>query len=246
MKSIALQLYTLREEAGKDFPGVLKRVADIGYKAVETAGLHGHDSKEIGKIIHDLGMQVCSSHTEMPDSGNIGRLVEEANALGNSCVVSGVGPDALSTLDACKAVADRFSKAAELLKPYGMTFAFHNHYWEFSAIDGRYAYDILLEEAPGVESELDVYWTAYAKADSVQVVSAHKSRLPLLHIKDGTLENATPMTPVGTGVVPIPEIIRATDPDVLKWLIVELDECDCDMFDAVKQSYEYLASLQDS
>ena len=60
MKPIAVQLYSLRGEAEKDFPAVLKRVADIGYKGVETAGLHGHDAGEIGKLIADLGMQVCS------------------------------------------------------------------------------------------------------------------------------------------------------------------------------------------
>ena len=37
-RKIAVQLYSLRNEAEKDFVKVLKTVADIGYVAVEPAG----------------------------------------------------------------------------------------------------------------------------------------------------------------------------------------------------------------
>ncbi len=242
MKPIAVQLYTLRAEAEKDFPGVLRRVADIGYNGVETAGLHGHDPKEIAKLISDLGMVVCSSHTDLPNPDNIGDIVETAQTLGNTRIVSGFGPDDFTTPDSCKEIAARFSLAAELLKPYGMSFGFHNHWWEFRSFEGKYAYDILMAEAPNVFSELDVYWTAFAKADPVKVVAKYKSRIPLLHLKDGTLQEGVPMTAVGSGVVPIPEIVNAADPESLEWLIVELDECASDMFEAVEQSYKYLTS----
>ncbi len=38
-RPLAVQLYSLRNEAEKDFVGVLKKVAHIGYQAVELAGL---------------------------------------------------------------------------------------------------------------------------------------------------------------------------------------------------------------
>jgi len=38
LRPLAVQLYSLREKAEKDFVGVLKKVAEIGYKAVEPAG----------------------------------------------------------------------------------------------------------------------------------------------------------------------------------------------------------------
>ena len=38
MIPIAVQLYTVRDLAAKDFPGTLKEVARIGYKSVELAG----------------------------------------------------------------------------------------------------------------------------------------------------------------------------------------------------------------
>ena len=39
-----------------------------------------------------------------------------------------------------------------------------------------------------------------------------------------------------------PSVIAAADENVLRWLIVELDRCDTDMFTAVEESYKYLTS----
>ena len=243
MKPISLQLYTVRQAAAQDFVGVLKTVADIGYKGIEFAGLHGHDPKEIARIVSDLGMQVSSSHTALPTPENVQQIVDTESELGNKRVISGVGPDDLKTVDACKAVAEKFNQAAELLKPHGMTYGFHNHWWEFDKLDGRYVYDILMQEAPGVFGELDVYWCAFGKADPVEVTARYKSRLPMLHIKDGMLiEGNHVHTAVGSGKLDMPAIIGAADPSVLEWLIVELDECDTDMMEAVRQSYAYLTS----
>ena len=43
-----------------------------------------------------------------------------------------------------------------------------------------------------------------------------------------------------SGKLNIAGIIEAADPDVLEWIIVELDACDTDMMTAVEQSYRYL------
>ena len=243
MKPISVQLYTVRDEAAKDFPGVLRTIADIGYEGVEFAGLHGHDPKEIAAIIRDLGLQVSSSHAPLPTPENVEEVVATEKILGNTRLISGFGPDDFKTVDSAKACAAKFQQAAELVKPFGMTFGFHNHWWEFFSVDGKRVYDILMAEAPDAFSELDVYWAAYGKADPAEVVSQYKSRLPLLHIKDGMLEEGKHVhTAVGSGKLDMSAIIDATDPDVLQWLIVELDACETDMMEAVRQSYVYLTS----
>lgn len=245
-KPIALQLYTLREEVypgGSDLPKVLKTVAEIGYVGVETAGLHGHDPKEIAKVAAELGITICGAHVGVPNSETVKRIADEQAVLGNTRVIGGFGPNDFETLDAIKNAAAKFQEAAELLKPYGMTFGFHNHWWEFERLRGedRYIYDILLEEAPDVFSELDVYWCAYGKADPVAVLSKHGARIPLLHIKDGMLiEGDHSHTAVGSGKLNMPAIVGAADQTVLQWLIVELDACATDMLEAVKKSYRYL------
>lgn len=243
MKPISLQLYSVRAEAEKDFKGVLKAVVDIGYKGVELAGLHGHDPSEIADFIKGLGMQVSSSHTSIPTDENVQELVDLHKIFGCDRLIGGFPPEQMSTLDKCLKAVDIFNKAADLIKPYGMKFGFHNHWWEFNEFDGKYAYDIILEKTSDCFSELDVYWTAFSGANPAEIVSKYKSRIPFLHIKDGMLQkdNMTHKA-VGSGAMDIPPIINAADPDVLEWVVVELDACETDMMEAVKQSYEYLTS----
>lgn len=67
--------------------------------------------------------------------------------------------------------------------------------------------------------------------------------MPLLHIKDGLLKEGEHIhTAVGSGKLDFPAIIGAADPNVLEWLIVELDASYGDMLLDVKKSYEYLTS----
>ena len=60
MKPIGVQLYSLRSLAQDDFVSVLKKVADIGYKYVEPAGLWNLRPREFKKIIADLGLEMIS------------------------------------------------------------------------------------------------------------------------------------------------------------------------------------------
>jgi len=81
-KPIALQLYTLREAAEKDFLGTLKAVAEIGFKGVEFAGLYGNAPKDIAKYIADLGMVACSTHSGVPDKDTLAETLDMAGTLG--------------------------------------------------------------------------------------------------------------------------------------------------------------------
>ena len=241
-KPISIQLYTVREECARDFPATLREIASIGYKGVEFAGLHGMAAKDIAALIHELGMTTSSSHVALPTRENINELVDQEKTLGNDLLISGFGPDQFKTADDCKRSAERFQEAAALTQQHGMRFGCHNHWWEFHTVDGRLAYDIVLEAAPDLQAEVDVYWVAYGKADPVDVVRRYKSRIPVLHIKDGPLEENKPHLPVGAGKMDIPAIVNAADPNVLKWLIVELDHFAGEMMMAVSESYKYLTS----
>lgn len=239
-KPLSIQLYTLREDAQKDFPAVLRMLAETGYKGVEFAGLHGHSAQEIRTLLDELGLQVSSSHVALPTPENVQQLVDTEGTLGNTRLIAGFGPNDFKTGDDCKRSAEKFQRAAVLAKQHGATFGMHNHWWEFDTVGGTLVYDYVLEAAPDMFSELDVYWAAVGGQDAAAVVAKNKSRLPLLHIKDGTLEKDAPHVAVGSGRLDMPAIIGAADPDVLEWLIVELDACATNMGEAVRQSYAYL------
>jgi sugar phosphate isomerase/epimerase len=76
---IGLQLYTLGGTIDDDVSGTLKKVADIGYKDVESAfsvkgGYYGMTSKEFAKLTKDMGLSWVSHHVigtpfKMPPGG---------------------------------------------------------------------------------------------------------------------------------------------------------------------------------
>ncbi len=242
-KPISVQLYSVRDEAAKDFPATLKKIAAMGYVGVEFAGLHNHSAKDIAKLIKDLGMVSSSAHVGLPTAENINQMVDEAKTLGYKYLITSFGPDDMKTEDGAKACVEKFAKACELVKPHGLTFGMHNHWWEFDhQFGGRTPYDVFLTEVPDLASELDIYWSTRGGADTVKVVQKWGKRIPLLHVKDGDLTEKIVHKAVGEGKVKIKPIITAADPKALEWLVVELDACDTDMLEAVEKSYKWLVA----
>lgn len=247
MKPIALQLYSLREEAEKDFVGMLKTVAEIGYVGVEPAGLCGMKPEEVRKVIDDLGMVCCSTHGPFPTLETINQRADEAAALGTEMIISGLGPKDFATSEARRISVDRLTEAASLAADAGMKFGYHNHWWEFEqalgsqGADGELPYEMILREVPGMFSELDMYWAAdFGTVDVPAIIAKYASVIPLLHVKDGPLVRDAPHTAVGAGKMDIPAAVAAADADVLEWVIVELDQCATDMTAAVRESLKYL------
>src|SRR5215217_4996416 len=61
---IAVQLYTVREEARNDYAGTLRRLAEGGARAVEFAG-YGMPIPELRALLDELGMRVAGSHVAL-------------------------------------------------------------------------------------------------------------------------------------------------------------------------------------
>ena len=59
---ICLQLYTVRTRATTDFLGTLRAIAEMGYPAVEFAGLHGHTAAEVRAELNASGIKAPSAH----------------------------------------------------------------------------------------------------------------------------------------------------------------------------------------
>ena len=240
MKPIALQLYSLREEAKADFVGVLKRVAAIGYKGVEPAGLHEIEPQEFKRIVEDLGMVISSTHSPWARADNLPATIEVLGKLGVTLVAAGYGANEFKDFDAIKATAEMVEKMDQTLRAAGITMTIHNHWCEFEKLDGRLKFEIFAELAPNVRFEMDTYWAAnFGANDPAKLVKKYAQRCPLLHIKDGTLVKDQPLLAVGSGKMDIPSVIHAAG-EATKWLVVEQDDSATDMFKCVESSYKYL------
>ncbi len=241
MKPISVQLYSLREESQEDFDGVLERLAAVGYKGVEPFALFGKTPEAFKRQVEDLGMTVSSTHHPWANRFEAQEVIDTVSALGLNRAAGGFSPDDFADMDAVKRTGDTINGLIERLRPAGIDLFIHNHWWEFEEIEGELGYHHIARLCPDLQFEVDTYWAAnFGAVDPATEVARVRDRAPLLHIKDGPLERDKAHVAVGDGRMDIAGIIAAADPDVLEWLIVELDACDTDMMTAVEGSYRYL------
>jgi sugar phosphate isomerase/epimerase len=257
---IGLQIYTLRDQIQRDLTGTLEKVAKIGYNYVELFGYRegtyfGRSIKEMRKILKKAGLNAISCHvpTGSDDSrlkgtvtNNFERAAADAKALGHEYVVCPwLSENERKTIDNYKKLANHFNRAGEICKQYGLSFAYHNHDFEFIPIKGQIPYDVLLAETDPdyVKMELDLYWIAKAGVDYQTYFNRHPARFPLWHVKDMDKTPEKGMAEVGNGVIPWKTVFASRQISGMKRFFVEQDYCKGDPFESITMSYKYLKSI---
>jgi sugar phosphate isomerase/epimerase len=239
---LALQLYSVRENLARNYKATLTQVAEMGYVGVEPAGFPGTSPDELSNLCADLGLEVCSIHTQLPLGKQKNEVIELAAELEVTRVIASTPADSFRSLDGVKALCERWNQAYETAKEHGLELGLHNHWWEFQRVGDRPAFEWLVEWLDsGVFFQVDTYWVKTGGGDCVAVLEGLGERAPLIHVKDGPCRPEAPMTAVGEGAMdfrPIVEAVRGT----AEWLIVEIDRCEGDMMAAVARSYAYLTS----
>lgn len=242
---IALQLYTVRDAAGKDFDGTVRKVAEMGYRFVETAGFPGTTPEKAAALFKQLGITVVAAHAGMPLGDAKNQILEAMEAIGKPRLVCPwASPDLMKSVDGVKKLCDQLNEANQVARANGMTFGYHNHHAEFQVVEGKTVNQWMAQYLdPSVFFELDTYWIKVAGADPVDVIKELGTRAPLLHIKDGPAAHGQPMTAVGEGVMDWQAILSASG-DMAEYWIVEMDQVAGDPLEEVRKSYQYLKGIQ--
>ena len=267
---IGIQMYTLREFGDKDLPGTLEGVKRLGYDAVEFAGYNGLAADELKRLCNELGLAIISTHYSLDNFENsIEDAVAYHKALGLPFLAipwmaADRGPGG-EKYEETKALIEA---SAAALKEAGIQMLYHNHDFEFTALeDGTLAIDRLYQDIPDLLPEFDTCWVKYAGYDPVKYINAYKGRTPVIHLKDyvghkdtkpayalidkdgkavGGDEAETKtfaFRPVGQGIQDIPAIVRAGIASGCGAFIVEQDDCYGDAWGAAEQSLQYLRSI---
>jgi sugar phosphate isomerase/epimerase len=240
---IGLQLYTVRGEMKRNFGETLARIAAIGYREVEFAGLFGHSAKTVRAALKHNGLVAPSSHVEIPVLGKPwDKTIEDALTIGQSYIITSWIDEKYRTLAGYKAIAALFNRAGERAKHFGIQFGFHNHDFVFKPIDGQMPYDILLNETDPslVAMQMDVYWIRKGGQDPAAYFRRYPGRFVSLHIKD--MDARGGMADVGKGVIPWRDILRMRSLAGVKHIFVEHDE-PADPFRSITDSFRYLRAL---
>lgn len=175
MKNVGLQLYTVTNAMDTDLDATLKRIAEIGYKDLESAftrkgGFYGLTAKEFAAKAKGYGLSWRAHHVggapfkmpagAKPPVGADGKpmvfpamknLRNHYQEVVDSATEGGVkylvcSSTPIDTLDEIKLSIETFNKTGEACKKAGIGFAFHNHTKEFDRIEGKVPYEMFLSE----------------------------------------------------------------------------------------------------
>jgi sugar phosphate isomerase/epimerase len=224
---ISLQLYTVREHTARDMPGTLRRLAEIGYTAVELAGFGGLTPRELRGNLDELGLRASGAHVPLDAwETDPSSVIADMHTIGSShAIVPIAPPDRRATEDSVARLADSFNRWGGLCRAEGLTFSYHNHDFEFAPLGDATMWDVLVRETDPdlVHLELDLYWIKYGGTDPETVLRDVGDRVPLVHLKDMAPDETRSDLPVGEGTMPWPQLLAAADKKNVEWFVAEQD-----------------------
>jgi len=239
-KPLSVQLYTVRDALAADPAAALERLAGIGFTTVEPFGLV--DFRDTyAELLPRFGLTPSSAHVTLVGA-DIVPVIQAAKAVGVTTIIDPfIHPDKWLTSDDVVASAEALNAVAEIAAEEGITVGYHNHWWEYEAMDGATALEAFADNLdPSVVLEVDTYWTQVAGQQASDVLTRLGSRVQFIHVKDGDISRDNlKQTAVGGGRMPVLEVLAAA-PQAVR--VVELDDFDGDVFDALADSVAFLTA----
>lgn len=243
-----LQLYTLRDVLPDDPQGVLRQVAEAGYKQIESyegpMGMFwGMGHTGFNQFLDDLGMTMISSHANVFE--DVERKVNEIAEIGGEFLVCPwIGPQ--ETLDDFRKTADRFNEIGQIAQKAGIRFAYHNHDYSFEELEGELPQDVLMQQTDPnlVEFQMDIYWVVAAGEDPASWIRKYPNRFTSSHVKDYAKGDEPESTVLGTGTIDFPPLLKLARENGMEYFIVEQEAyTGTTPLDAVRENASYMKKL---
>jgi len=222
----ALQLYSVRNECAKDLPGTVTAVAKMGYRAVEFAGYHGRDAKELRQLLDDVGLKCCGTHIGLDTllGDNLPKTIEFNRILGNPFLIVPSLPEQYrKSRQAWQEAADLFNELADKVKPNGMRVGYHNHSIEFKPLEGELPWDTFFSRTKKeVAIQFDTGNAMEGGGDPVVFLKKHPGRVASVHVK--LFSKAKPNALIGDDELPWKEIFDLCETVAgVEWYIMEYE-----------------------
>ena len=226
---IALQLYSLRNEAAQDLMGVLEKVAAMGYDGVEFAGYHGHEPEAIRRRLDELDLKAEGTHTGLDalQAGRFDETIAIHKTLGcEYVIVPWIAKERRNSAAACAATAAELTELTGKLESAGLRLGFHAHDDDMRPLEGgESAYYRLAKGTPA--SFIMQYDTANGMsggADPVKPILDFPGRNASLHLK-GYSKTTGHGTIIGEDDIPWPRVFQAAENGGgTVWYVIEFEE----------------------
>ena len=252
---LAAQLYTIREftQTRADFAASMKKIRDIGYKAVQVSAIGDISHADVKRIADDNGLTICNTHISCERLQNDLEAVIAQHKLWNCrhVALGSMPPEWRGSAAGYQAFAEIASRIGEKLAAAGLSFSYHNHSFEFIKFGGRSGLEIFYDESDPkyVQAEIDTYWIQHGGADPVAWIDKMAHRMPVIHLKDMVMlpsdvgRPQPAMAEVGEGNMNFAGILHACRRAGVEWYAVEQDICQRDPFESLAISYKNLQSM---
>jgi sugar phosphate isomerase/epimerase len=221
---LGLQLYTVRDPMAKDAVGTLQRVAELGYRNLETYGFdpaslkfYDRPAGEFKKVLDDLGLTTTTGHYDLHAylaqpaaamTAYVDRCIQGAHALNQQYITWAWLDPQSRDLESFKLVAQRLNLIGAQAAKAGLKVAYHNHDFEFAPQGGTTGYDIIMQETDPdlVKLQLDLYWVAHSSARTPrELFDKQPGRFVMWHLKD--IDANKRYTELGNGSIDFPKIL---------------------------------------
>ncbi len=252
-----LALYTLRDEMILNPKDVLKEVASIGYKYIESAEysdgkFYGMSPLEFKNYLNEIGLIPMSAHQGTVTFENADKMIEDVKAAGFKYFVIPVPPmglfkyfsetQSMGMIGGAPNLANILNILGEKCYNSGLKLLYHNHDFEFKKNeDGIVTIDYLLENTnPNyVNFQMDLYWVTKAGAEPTSYFEKYPGRFKSWHIKD--MDEQGNFAPVGTGNIDFAGILDKKDLSGMEFYLVEQDlTFNMQPMEAIRLSHEGL------
>ncbi len=241
---IGIQLYNFRDALKADFEGTLRRISTLGIDGVEFAAYYGNiHPEELAALLKELGLACCGT---MFSADNL--LAAETMAYKYAAALNSPAVTISAFIDFAKdyqMLAGRCNIIGARAYEVGAVLSYHNHWAEFTPVNGVPAMDLILQETDEetVFLEPDICWLTRAGQNPAEYIRRYGNRIYQVHVKDSKkLDDPAATTELGNGVVNIVEAVKAASETKCEWLIYEQDFSE-DPFKSAEVSIKYLKRL---
>ncbi|MBY6154447.1 sugar phosphate isomerase/epimerase [Vannielia litorea] len=229
---ISYQLYSSRDAGA--WEDTLNHLASLGYSYVEGFGGVYEDPHGFKALLDANQLAMPSGHFFPLASfeEDFDKSIAAAKVLGMERLFCPAPTDEYrngADLAAWKDLANRLNEAGKRVQGAGLRFGWHNHHWEFMALeDGTLPMQVLLDLAPEIEWEMDVAWVVRGGADPLKWIADHKDRITTAHVKDIAPEDECAdedgWADVGHGVMDWPGLMAALEGAGVDLFVMEHDK----------------------
>jgi sugar phosphate isomerase/epimerase len=272
MPAPGVQLFTFFNIIDDDVEGTLKKIAELGYKNIESAfskkgGYYGLKPKEFASLLKNMGMRWKSHHVlgapfKMPPGAKLPtgpdgkpitippmkNLLENHQELVDEAAEGGVeylvcANIPTNTAEEIKSSLSILNKTAEAARKSGIQFAYHNHDWEFKNVDGKVPYELFLTETDSNDLKFEL--------DIAWAVKGGADPVKLFERYPGRFplwhvkdldKDHKVILPVGEGTVDYKKYFQHTNTAGLKYYFVEHD-MPADPFGSITTSLRYIRRI---